>query len=150
MHSYIVDRMVVANSRFNTALSAASKGILGLIIVEEIMHESRGDSGIVKYRPYETNITTREQIGILKHKVVSGMIDANALLPNEGAGEVMIAVEYWNRGLGTQIGLFDTTSDLGKVVVTDDKRALSFFRENDIPTISSSGFFDMIEGGIES
>lgn len=144
MRRYFVDRMIVADSRFTGACSAASMGMIELVLVEEIMYESRGDKNYSVYKEYGHDSITREHVAILKSCVVNRMIDCGALLPNEGTGETMIATEYWIQGVGTQTSLFDLGSQSSKVVVTNDKKALKFFDQNGVQFMKGVDFFNEI------
>lgn len=144
MVKYLVDRMIIADSRFDEAVSMRSESV-DIIIVEEVLHESRSDSRHESLKKYSTDVITREHIDILKHRVVNEMVSCGSLLPDEGTGETMIAAEYWCKNIGTQASLFDVVDDAGKIVVTNDNKALDFFNKNKISTMQSDEFFEKIK-----
>lgn len=144
MVKYLVDRMIIADSRFNEVASMRSESV-DIIIVEEVLYESRSDTRHKSLIKYSTDVITREHIDILKNRVVNEMVSCGSLLPDEGTGEAMIAVEYWCKNIGTQTSLFDLASDTGKLVVTNDNKALDFFNKNKVPTMQSDEFFEKIK-----
>ena len=148
MVKYIVDRMVVADSRFNEILKLMNGGHSDVIIVEEIAHESRGDNRFESIKKYFVDHVCDEYVDILKNRVVNDMIDSGALLPNEGSGETMMAVEYFYEGKGEQANLFDLVGgdEETKVIVTEDKKAKAYFGDNNISFIDSKTFFDRTLG----
>lgn len=149
MAEYIVDRMIVADHRFSKALDLATNNELSIVIVDEVLQESKGDPRYDDVKRHSGVLITEEHIEILKTRVVDGMIDTGALLPDEGVGEVMIAAEYWYEGMGEQMGLFSGKQESnGKVVVTEDKKAIKFFEDNQIETIGKEDFFDLVEGKV--
>jgi hypothetical protein len=150
MAKYIVDRMVVGNPKFkNKALQLHKSGEHEVVLVEEILHESRTDRNYEAIKGYSTDKITREHVSILKMQVVNGMIDCGALLPDEGSGETMVAVEYLCKGAGEQVGLFESIEQgRGRVIVTADKKAKDFFQKNNMEFICEKEFFELM-GGIE-
>lgn len=130
MVSYILDTMIVADSKFNEEDVSAVDGLINIVVIEEILYESRNDKKYDFLKKYSVNNTSKECVNILKTQVVNQMIDAGALLPDKGVGETMIAVEYWCKDLGKQVGLFDRYYSQDKVVVTNDKRAKLYFKKH--------------------
>lgn len=145
MAKYLVDRMIVADSRFNKMISPGLDGYDSVKIVEEVLFESRSDSRYESLKKYSIDAITREHIDILKKRVVNEMIDYGSLLPDEGTGEAMIAAEYWCRDIGIQSSLFDINSDTDKVVVTNDNKALRFFNKNKVHVMKGEEFFQKIK-----
>lgn len=144
MVKYLVDRMVVADSKFDKVLEAVSSGLIDVTIVEEILYESRSDGRRDFFKKYSNDEITQEHIDILKKHVVNEIIDCGALLPDEGTGETMLAAEYWCKGLGMQTNLFGMGGKSEKTVVTDDKKALKYFESSNASVMSSNDFFEII------
>ena len=144
---YIVDRMVLANSRFAKVRQFREylrmHAGISYLIIDEISYESRGADDYSAIDEETVKKITPDHIHKLK-KIVPELISQGILSMDQGNGDVMLATECM---LEDEPMLFGSSS---KILVTDDKKLAGYCRTKSISVISSSNFFQLADGAINT
>lgn len=139
MNNYLIDRMIIASPKFNLARQLKGDNKIIYTVIEEIGHESRHDkqnSGTIQRETFDN--LTYDHVNALKD-IVPEMIEMGVVKPTEGCGDAMLVAEYKASLMTRQTNMFE--EEFNPIIVTDDKKLLSYCKAKNIKTATGLEFF---------